>query len=192
MKRGTIDLRPAWEPQCAVFRHNLAAVFCHGPNGLTLDGIEVRWAAEMPEDFTSVLWCEQTNHVVIDGFRGRQPGPGDGRAAIRLDEVRGLTVRNSQAPEGTTTFLRHRGVTGAGLFGNNDPAQAASPITPLPSPAPHPDQGKRPAQCFIVDFPDGWQRQAQLADGLPIRHRQAPKTALAAATHRLYPEVQLS
>jgi len=43
-----------------------------------------------------------------------------------------------------------------------------------------------------IDFPDGWQRQAQLADGLPIRHRQAAKTPLAAATHHLYTEVQLT
>jgi len=42
---------------------------------------------------------------------------------------------------------------------------------------------------------DGWQRQAQLADGSwgrQERHRQAPRTPLAAATHPLYPEVQLS
>jgi len=68
------------------------------------------------------------------GLRGRQPGSGDGQAAIALDSVRGVIVRNSQAAEGTTTFLRHRAVTEAGLFGNNDVTKAATAIDPLPSP----------------------------------------------------------
>jgi len=71
---------------------------------------------------------------VIDGFRGRQPGSGDEQAAIMLDSVRGIIIRNSQAAEGTTTFLKHRGVTEAGLFGNNDVTRAATAVDPLPSP----------------------------------------------------------
>jgi hypothetical protein len=136
---GNIDLRPAFDPQWAIFRHDLAGIFCHGANGLTLNQVEVRWDADLPEYYTSALWCEQTNRVVVDGFCGRQPGSGEGRAAIFLDTVRGVIVRNSQAAEGTTTFLRHRGVTDAGLFGNNDLTKAVTAITPLPSPfAPSP------------------------------------------------------
>ena len=86
-------------------------------NGLTLNQIDVRWDADMPEYYTNALWLEQTNRVVIDGFSGRQPDTGDNRAAILLDTVRGAIVRNSQAAEGTTTFLRHRGVTEAGCSG---------------------------------------------------------------------------
>ncbi len=103
-------------------------------NGLTLNGIDVRWDADMPEYYQYALWCEQTNRLVIDGFSGRQPGSGEGRAAILLDTVRGVLVRNSQAAEGTTTFLQHRNVTEAGLFGNNDLTKAVTPIAPLPSP----------------------------------------------------------
>lgn len=131
---GNIDLRPAFDPQWAIFRHDLAAVFCHGVNGLTLNQIDVRWEADMPEYYTNALWLEQTNRVTIDGFSGRQPGSADGRAAILLDTVRGVILRNSQAVEGTTTFLRHRGVTEGGLFGNNDVTKAATAIAPLPSP----------------------------------------------------------
>jgi hypothetical protein len=131
---GNIDLRPAFEPQWAIFRHDLAGIFCHGVNGLTLNGVDVRWDADMPEYYGYALWCEQTNGTLIDDFRGRQPGLSEGRAAILLDTVRGVIVRNSQAAEGTTTFLRHRGVTEAGLFGNNDLTRAATPIAPLPSP----------------------------------------------------------
>jgi hypothetical protein len=131
---GNIDLRPAFDAQWAIFRHDLAGIFCHGANGLTLNQIDVRWDAEAPPYYTHALWCEQTSRVVIDGFRGRQPGSGDGHAAIALDSVRGVIVRNSQAAEGTTTFLSHRGVTEAGLFGNNDVTKAATAIDPLPSP----------------------------------------------------------
>jgi len=131
---GNIDLRPAFDHQFAIFRHDLAGIFCHGAKGLTINQVDVRWDAGMPEYYTYALWCEETSRVVVDGFRGRQPGPGDGQAAIALDSVRGVTVRNSQADEGTTVFLRHRAVTGAGLFSNNDVTKAATAIHPLPSP----------------------------------------------------------
>jgi hypothetical protein len=131
---GNIDLRPAFDHKLAIFRHDLAGIFCHGANGLTLNQIDVRWDTEIPEYYKYAIWCEETSRVVVDGFRGRQPGSGDGQAAIALDSVRGVIVRNSQAAEGTTTFLRHRGVTEAGLFGNNDVTKAATAIDPLPSP----------------------------------------------------------
>lgn len=131
---GNIDLRPAFDPRWAIFRHDLAGLFCHGANGLTLRQIDLRWDDDLPEYYTHGLWCEETSRLVIDGFCGRQPGSGEGRAAIALDEVRGVIVRNSQAAEGTRTFLKHRGVTEAGLFGNNDVTKAATAIDPLPSP----------------------------------------------------------
>ncbi len=35
------------------------------------------WDAEMPDYYTCAIWCEETNRVVIDAFRGRQLGSGD-------------------------------------------------------------------------------------------------------------------
>ena len=131
---GNIDLRPAYDPKWAIFRHELAGIFCHGANGLTLHQIDIRWDAAGPEYYTSALWCENTSRVVIDGFCGRQPNSEEAHAAIILDSVRGAIVRNSQAAEGTTTFLMHRDLTKAGIFGNNDVTKAAIAIEPLPSP----------------------------------------------------------
>jgi len=131
---GNLDLRPAFDPQWAIFRHDLAGIFCHGAHGLTLKGVEVHWDADMPEYYLHALWCEGTDRVVIDNFTGRQPGSVEGQAAILLDTVRGVLVRNSQAAEGTTTFLKHRGVTDAGLFAGNDLTKAATAVDPQPSP----------------------------------------------------------
>jgi len=131
---GNIDLRPAFDPRWAIFRHDLAGVFCHGVNGLTLNQVDVRWDTDVAEYYRHGLWCEQTNRILIDGFRGRQPGSGEGHAAILMDTVRDATIRNSQAAEGTTTFLMHRNVTEAGLFGNNDMTKAGTAVAPLPSP----------------------------------------------------------
>jgi hypothetical protein len=97
-------------------------------------GADPPWEPGMPEYYTNGLWLEQTNRVVIDGFRGRQPGSGDDHGALLRDTVRRVILRNSQATEGTTTFLRHRNVTEAGLFGNNDLTKAATASAPLPSP----------------------------------------------------------
>ncbi len=131
---GNIDLRPVYDLKWAIFRHELAGIFCHGADGLTLRQIDIRWDATAPEYYTSALWCENTSRVVIDGFCGRQPDTEEAHAAIILDSVRGAIVRNSQAAEGTTTFLMHRDLTKAGLFGNNDVTMAETAIDPLPSP----------------------------------------------------------
>jgi len=131
---GNIDLRPAYDPQWAIFRHELAGIFCHGADGLTLHQIDIRWDAAGPEYYTSALWCENSSRVVIDGFCGRQPDSQEAHAVIILDSASGAIVRNSQAAEGTTTFLMHRDLTKAGLFGNNDVSKAAIPIEPPPSP----------------------------------------------------------
>jgi len=131
---GNIDLRPAFDPKWAIFRHELAGIFCHGVNGLTLHQIDIRWSDVASEFFTSALWCEHSSRVVIDGFRGRQPNSEEAHAAMILDSVHGISVRNSQAAEGTTTFLMHRDLTKAGLFGNNDVTMATTAIDPLPSP----------------------------------------------------------
>jgi len=131
---GNIDLRPVFDHKLAIFRHDLAGVFCHGANGLALIDFDIEWDAKTPEYYKYALWFEKTNRVVIDGFRGRQPGLEDGQVAIALDSVRGIIIRNSQADEGTTTFLKHHAVTEAGLFGNNDVTKAVTAIDPLPSP----------------------------------------------------------
>lgn len=131
---GNIDLRPAYDLKWAIFQHELAGIFCHGVDGLTLNQIEICWYAAAPDYYTSALWCENTTRVVIDGFRGRQPDSQEAHAAIILDSVCGAIVRNSQAAEGTTTFLMHRDLTKAGLFENNDVTMAAIAIDPLPSP----------------------------------------------------------
>jgi hypothetical protein len=99
-----------------------------------LHQIEIRWDPAAPEYYTSALWCENTDRVVIDGFCGRQPDTEDAHAAIILDSVNGAIVRNSQAAEGTTTFLMHRDLTKAGIFASNDVTMAATAIDPLPSP----------------------------------------------------------
>ena len=68
---GNIDLRPAFDPKWAIFRHDLAGIFCHGASGLTLNQVEVRWDADAPDYHTHAVRCEETSRLVIDGFRGR-------------------------------------------------------------------------------------------------------------------------
>ena len=56
---GNLDLRPAFEPQWAIFRHDLAAVFCHRVHGVTLNNVDVRWDADMPQYYTNALWSSR-------------------------------------------------------------------------------------------------------------------------------------
>ena len=102
-------------------------------NGLTLNQVEVRWDADMPEYYS--MPSGASRRTEWSSTVSRPPARlGRSNAAIPLDSVRGVIIRNSQAAEGTTTFLRHRNLTEAGLFGNNDMTKAATAIDPMPSP----------------------------------------------------------
>jgi len=84
---GNIDLRPAADPQRAIFKHDLAGVFCRGVDGLTLSQLDIRWSDNMPDYYVHAIWCEEASRVVIDGFR-QLPVPcqmGPGRGTIRHD-----------------------------------------------------------------------------------------------------------
>jgi polygalacturonase len=127
---GNFDLRPAYAPQFRVFRHDIPGMFCRFVRGLQIRNFDLRWGEQLESYFTSGIEVESVQDLILDGFRGSQaPGRPDA-AAVSLSDIRGCTVRNCEAKQGTSVFLRHRNLQAVGLFVNNDLSGAKAAFEP--------------------------------------------------------------
>ncbi len=121
---GNFDLRTSADLATAQFKHDIPAIYCSNVAGLKIRGFETEWDDGLPDFFNNSIWCENVSDVEIDGFVGRQAHLGDSRAAIVLDKVNGMTIRNCRAAEGTGVFLQTADVNDGRLFVNNDLSKA--------------------------------------------------------------------
>jgi len=128
---GNFDLRPAYDNRFAIFRHDIAALFCRNVNGCAISRFEATWDNDLPAFFDHAIFCEQFDSLVIDGFQGRQPHMNGPRAAIALNDGRDVIIRNCIAAPGTGTFLSCAGVEPGGLFVNNDLHHAKEALSPV-------------------------------------------------------------
>ena len=127
---GNFDLR--WTATSfaeAVFAHDIPAVYCRYLSGWRVRGLEIDWDKNLPTYFTNGILCEDFEGIDIDDFSGRQ-APESSSAVIALRRGGGISVRNSSALAGASTFLSVSEVSGKGLFVDNDIAAAARAFDP--------------------------------------------------------------
>ncbi len=88
---------------------------------LKLKDIEIRWDDPEVDTWQSAITIENAAGVEIDGFNGRQAWVGRDVPALVLKNVSDAMIRDSQAPEGTSTFLEVAGDEShdISLFGND-------------------------------------------------------------------------
>jgi hypothetical protein len=127
---GNFDLRPAYEPRFMVFRHDIPGMFCRFVHGLHICDFDLRWGEQLESYFTSGIEAENVQDMIVEGFRGSQSPNRPDASAVNLVNVRGCTIRNCEAEEGTTVFLKHRNLREAGLFVNNDLSRAKAAFEP--------------------------------------------------------------
>jgi hypothetical protein len=118
---GNFDLRwTADSFKTAVFKHDIPGLYARYVKGLEINGLDVQWADVMPAYYSSALELEDVENLSIDRFEGRQASAGSKDPVIALRRVKGVSIRDSSASEGASTFLSTSQVTGEGLFeGNN-------------------------------------------------------------------------
>jgi len=122
---GNFDLRwTATSLAGAVFAHDIPAVYCRYLAGLKVRGLDIEWDRDLPDYFSNALFCEDFSGLDLEDFSARQATPDRAQAAIVLRNGAGVSIRGSVARAGTTTFLSLSGVSGLGLFVNNDIAAA--------------------------------------------------------------------
>jgi parallel beta-helix repeat protein len=129
---GNFDLRwTAKGLETAVFKHDTAALYCRWVDSLKLHGLTVEWDTNLPDYFSSAVECEDFQNIDIDGFSGRQAASAE--AVIVLRHGDGVTIRNSTAASGASTFLATSEVSQEGLFFGNDLKNAKAAFAPAAS-----------------------------------------------------------
>lgn len=122
---GNFDLRWTTDSlKTAVFAHDIPGVYARYVEGLEIRGLEVQWADGMPGYYSSAVEIEDARDLTIDRFEGRQATIDSDRPVIALKRVKGVSIRDSVAMEGASTFLSTFHVTGERLFEGNDLSSA--------------------------------------------------------------------
>ncbi|HXN50146.1 MAG TPA: glycosyl hydrolase family 28-related protein [Bryobacteraceae bacterium] len=131
---GNFDLRwTATSLAGAVFAHDIPAVYCRYLAGLKVRGFELEWDRNLPDYFSNALSCEDFSGLDLEDFSARQAAADAPQPVILLRNGVGVSIRGSVARAGSGTFLSLSGVSGLGLFVNNDVAAARRVVDPNPS-----------------------------------------------------------
>ena len=131
---GNFDLRwTAPDRATAVFKHDIPGLHCRWVTGFTVHGLDVEWDAHLPSYYSNGIECEDFRNLDIDGFSGRQAAVGSPDAVIALRRGSGVSIRNSTATTGASTFGSASAVTGEVLFLGNDLRSARQAFEPAKS-----------------------------------------------------------
>ncbi|HXY01707.1 MAG TPA: glycosyl hydrolase family 28-related protein [Candidatus Limnocylindrales bacterium] len=118
---GNFDFR--WTAQNlsrAVFQHDIPGLYFRYVDSFRIHGLRLEWAKDLPDYFSDGIEAEDFRGLTLDRFEGSEAKESGGRAAIVLRRGEGVSVTNSSALPGTTTFLLLENVRGEGLFLGND------------------------------------------------------------------------
>jgi hypothetical protein len=97
---------------------------------LRVAGFRASWGDETPAFFSHAIEAEDFEDLEIRDFEGWQADAAN-VAAIALRRGNGITIRDCRAAEGCGTFLSQAGVSGQGLFVNNDLSRSKRAFEPL-------------------------------------------------------------
>ena len=83
---------------------------------LKLKDIELNWEKPVADKWESALSFEEVNSLTIDGFFGRPAWPERNAPTLGFNYVADAIVRNSQALDGTKTFMNVAGKESSGIY----------------------------------------------------------------------------
>ena len=125
---GNLDLQPT-SVRPPIEAHDAPAVHCENVTGLELIDVRVTWDDVLPSYHTHGVACVGVDDLTIDGFDGRPAHSDAGDAVIALRGCSTVTVRDSRARPGTSTFLVATDTTDGRLFAGNDITDAERGVT---------------------------------------------------------------
>lgn len=130
---GNFDFRwTAQQLSRAVFQHDIPGLYARYIDGFDIHGLQIEWGNGLPEYFSDAIEGEDLRNLHVARFAGSQAKVKQDRAAMVLRRSNGISVTDSLALPGTSTFLRLEDVAGEGLFSNNDLREAKHPFDPGP------------------------------------------------------------
>jgi hypothetical protein len=125
---GNVDLRLTRDAAHSLFKRDLPALLALHTERLSVRGLTVDWAEDVPAYFTHAIECEDFKDLEVERFRGRQAQKTG--SAIRLHRGADAIVRDSRAAPATDTFVEAVDVTGRTLFTGNDVRGARQAVVP--------------------------------------------------------------
>lgn len=118
---GNLDLRwTASGPANSIFKHDSSGLYARYVRGLSINDFRLQWADNLPDLYSSAVEVEDAHDVEIGRLRARQANPASTMPVIDLHRVQDISIRDSTAAPGASTFVRLEQVTGQRLFAGND------------------------------------------------------------------------
>ncbi|AEH39064.1 glycoside hydrolase family 28 protein [Halopiger xanaduensis] len=124
---GNVDLQPT-AVEAPIAEREIAGVDCEGVRDLELRGIDLEWGTDLPAYYANGIRCTDIRNLEIEGFSGRQAHEDAADAAVALQDVRTVSIRNSRARAGAGTFCSLEGTEDERLFAGNDLVDAGTAI----------------------------------------------------------------
>ncbi|MFH0757221.1 MAG: glycosyl hydrolase family 28 protein [Bacteroidota bacterium] len=81
---GNFDLRPVYDRDLGIFKHDIPALYSQYTEGLTIRGFNVRWGSDLPDYMSHAIYCKDCAAVTIEDFDGTAAKPT--LKAIQLDD----------------------------------------------------------------------------------------------------------
>jgi hypothetical protein len=128
---GNFDFRWTSDSQrTAIFKHDIPGLYARHLKGLVIRGLQVQWEDGMPAYYSSALELEDMEDVSIESFAGRQASVDSEYPVISLKRVKDVSIRDSKATQGASTFICADEVNGERSLTGSDLARAKRAFKP--------------------------------------------------------------
>ena len=118
---GNFDFRwTAKDQSHALFKHSIPGLYCRYVEGVSIRAFTLKWGEDKPDFFSSAIECEDFKTLAIDGLEGRQASDSSSGVVISLSHGSDVSIRDSKADVGTSTFLLTHDVSDERVFAGND------------------------------------------------------------------------
>ncbi|MCK5462938.1 MAG: right-handed parallel beta-helix repeat-containing protein [Bacteroidales bacterium] len=101
---GNFDLRPVYNTNLGIFKHDIPAVYSQQTEGLKIKEFTVSWDKDLPDYMTHAIYCTDFSNLTLDGFYGASARPG--LAAIELANGEEVVLKNLRLSDKSRKLLQ--------------------------------------------------------------------------------------
>lgn len=105
---GNFDLRPAFPPDSALFKHDIPGLYAQHVKNLTLSGVDINWDKGLPQFFTNGIEVHHFDGLTIENTTSRPAFNKSGMAAIKLKNGSGERLLNNIAANGSIKLIKEK------------------------------------------------------------------------------------
>jgi hypothetical protein len=69
----------------AIFKHDIPGFYAQYVNNLTVKDFRLEWGSSPADYFTYGICCNHYNDVLVEGFKGTNAHPGNGRPDVLFE-----------------------------------------------------------------------------------------------------------